>query len=401
MISPQSQIYPNVTVEVLRNFGPQPISSRFIQSPSTTEFFQEMRLALCPVSGLVQLAETFPPEELRPRLPWITAFEPEAHLDDLTTRLAALPGLSVDSVVAGYSSKDDSTLQRLKERGFKKQWRLDPALDLSLSDSCAFVESFQLPFCDGVASLAAEKHGRPQLFLVRHVLEHSYDILRFLRAAADVIRDDGYVMFEVPDCTRAFEILDYTTLWEEHSVYFTPWTFLQALTSVGLEPVVFENYPHSFENCMVAVCRKISLPKSSPPPQAPEAEVARAHRFANEFPRVTNDLREQLEKLKSQGKRMALFGAGHLAVAFLSLHGLSDFFECVIDDNPHKDGMLLPGSFLPIKSSSALLTDGFHVCMLSLNPESEDKVIQKNAKFTAAGGNFLSIFPSSTRYFAR
>ena len=100
MISPPSQIYPNVNVEILRNFGPQPISSRFIQSPSTTEFFQEMRLALCPVSGLVQLAETFPPEELRPRVPWITAFEPEAHLDDLTTRLATLPGLSGDSVVA-------------------------------------------------------------------------------------------------------------------------------------------------------------------------------------------------------------------------------------------------------------------------------------------------------------
>lgn len=401
MISPKSQIYPNVAVEVLRNFGSQPISSRFIQSPSTTEFFQEMRLALCPVSGLVQLAETFPPEELRPRVPWITAFEPEAHLDDLTTRLATLPGLSGDSVVAGYSSKDDSTLQRLKERGFKNQWRLDPALDLSLSDSCAFVESFQLPFCDGVASLAAEKHGRPQLFLVRHVLEHSYDILRFLRAAAGVIRNDGYVMFEVPDCTRAFEVLDYSTLWEEHSVYFTSWTFLQALAAAGLEPVIFENYPHSFENCMVAVCRKIDLVESSTQPQVPDAEVARAHRFANEFPRVTNDLRGRLEKLKSQGKRMALFGAGHLAVAFLSLHGLSDFFECVIDDNPHKDGMLLPGSFLPIKSSSALLTDEIHVCMLSLNPESEDKVIQKNAKFTSAGGCFLSIFPSSSRYFAR
>ena len=401
MICPKSQIYPIVTVEVLRNFGPQPISSRFIQSPSTTEFFQEMRLALCPVSGLVQLAETFPPEELRPRVPWITAFEPEAHLDDLTTRLATLPGLSGDSVVAGYSSKDDSALQRLKERGFTKQWRLDPALDIGLSDPCAFVESFQLPFCDGAGSHAAEKYGHPQLFLVRHVLEHSYDILRFLRAAAAVIRDDGYVMFEVPDCTRAFEALDYTTLWEEHSAYFTPLTFLQALTAAGLEPVIFESYPHSFENCMVAVCRKTSLVKSSPPPQAPEAEVARAHRFANEFPRVTNDLRGQLEKMKSQGKRMALFGAGHLAVAFLSLHGLSDFFECVIDDNPHKDGMLLPGSFLPIKSSSALLTDGIHVCMLSLNPESEDKVIQKNAKFAVAGGNFLSIFPSSARYFAR
>lgn len=400
MMPLKSQIYPMVTVEVLRNFGPQPVSSRFVKNPSTSEFLQEMSLALCPASGLVQLVQTFPSEELRPRVPWITAFEPETHLDELTALLTALPGLSLDSIVAGYSSKDDSTLQRLKDRGFKHQWRLDPALDLGLSDPCVFVESFQLPFCDGAAARAAERRGRPHLFLVRHVLEHSYDILRFLRSAADVIRDDGYVMFEVPDCTRAFEAFDYTTLWEEHSVYFTPWSFLQALSAAGFEPLIFENYPHSFENCMVAVCRKTSLAKTSPPSRPPESELSRALHFASEFPRVTANLHRHLEGLKSQGKRMALFGAGHLAVAFLSLHGLADYFECVIDDNPYKEGMLLPGSRLPIKCSKALIDDQIHTCLLSLNPESEEKVIQKNASFTKSGGHFLSIFPSSERYFA-
>ena len=235
---------------------------------------------------------------------------------------------------------------------------------------------------------------------MRHVLEHAYDILRFLRSAADVIREDGYVMFEVPDCTRAFEAFDYTTLWEEHSVYFTPWSFLQALSAAGFEPLIFENYPHSFENCMVAVCRKTSLAKTSPPSRPPESELSRALHFASEFPRVTANLHRHLEGLKSQGKRMALFGAGHLAVAFLSLHGLADYFECVIDDNPYKEGMLLPGSRLPIKCSKALIDDQIHTCLLSLNPESEEKVIQKNASFTKSGGHFLSIFPSSERYFA-
>jgi len=399
MTDPRSQIYPEERVEVLRNFGPQPISSRFTRQPGDDTFRQNLRLALCRKSGLVQLAETFPPEELRPRVPWITAFEPEGHLDDLADVIASLPGLTSDSVVAGYSSKDDTTLRRLSERGFTNQWRLDPATDLGILDPCAFVETFQLQFIAGTAAGAADLRGQPKLFFVRHVLEHSYDLAGFLRAAGDVVTADGYVVFEVPDCTRALDSLDYTTLWEEHSVYFTPLTFREALQAANLEPIFSNVYPHPFENCMVAVCQKREVGRKEIPEADLAAECERARRFAAKFPGLTSALREGLQKMRESGSRMALFGAGHLAVAFLSLHNLGDFFEFVVDDNPHKSDLFLPGSDLPIRKSASLIDERVDICLLSLNPESEEKVISKNQSFLAAGGKFLSIFPASDRYF--
>lgn len=358
-----------------------------------------MKLGVCPRSGLVQLAHTFPPEELLPRVPWLTAFEPEGHLDDLADKLAALPGLSREDRVAGYSSKDDTLLRRLADRGFKKQWRLDPAADLGITNPCAFVETFQVPFGEGAASNAVARAGKPKLFLVRHVLEHSYDLLGFLRAARDVVQPEGYVAFEVPDCTRALENLDYTTLWEEHSVYFTPATFLAALRIAGLKPVHFEVQPHVFENCMVAICRVA-------PPDVPsfdssdlQGEISRAKRFGAEFDEVTAHLHTRLEECRAQGKKFALFGAGHLAIAFACLHRTGAFFDFVVDDNPHKSGRFLAGCGLPIRGSSALLEDRTDICLLALNPEHEDKIIAKNEAFTARGGRFASIFPSSPRYF--
>ena len=76
---------------------------------------------------------------------------------------------------------------------------------------------------------------------------------------------------------------------------------------------------------------------------------------------------------------------------------VEDAIDCVIDDNPHKRGLFMPGSRLPIVGSSALLERGIRLCLLSLNPIGEQKVIEKNAAFVAAGGAFASIFPASER----
>jgi hypothetical protein len=69
--------------------------------------------------------------------------------------------------------------------------------------------------------------------------------------------------------------------------------------------------------------------------------------------------------------------------------GLEKLVECVIDDNPHKQNLLMPGSRLAIQGSAALAT--IDLCLLSLNPESEQRVLAKNQDFIQRGGKFLSI----------
>jgi hypothetical protein len=393
-----SQLFPEQTLEILCDFGPQPVSNRFPEKPLEDEFSMNMELGICPRSGLVQLTRTFPPEELRPRVPWLAGFEPEGHLDALADELASLPGLSREDWVAGYSLKDDTLLRRFGERGFEHRWRLDPAKDLGLADPCAFVETIQIPFVNGTASNAFSRAGRPKLFVVRHVLEHSYDLLGFLRAARNLITPDGYVVFEVPDCARAMENLDFTTLWEEHSVYFTSATFQSALKQAGFEIFRLEIIPHPFENCMVAICRIGEVGDAELAEPLLQEELVRARRFGSEFPRVTDRLHAVLAESQQNGTRMALFGAGHLAVAFTSLHRTGGFFEFIVDDNPHKSGRHLAGCGLPILPSGALEEKKIDLCLLALNPEHEEKVIEKNRSFVGGGGRFASIFPSSPRY---
>jgi len=68
-----------------------------------------------------------------------------------------------------------------------------------------------------------------------------------------------------------------------------------------------------------------------------------------------------------------------------------------VDDNPNKQGLLMPASRVPVRPSSALLEEGIKLALFSLSPEVEDKVVLKNNAFIEQGGQFSSIFPASKR----
>ena len=101
------------------------------------------------------------------------------------------------------------------------------------------------------------------------------------------------------------------------------------------------------------------------------------------------------EMWQQAGKRVAIFGAGHLAAKFINMFSLENLVYCVIDDNSHKKQLLMPGSRLPIRGSGEIELGGIDYCLLSLNPESEQKVLARNQSYRDRGGKFMSIFASS------
>lgn len=380
----------------LIDFGPQPVSNRFLApggKPGAPAF--PLALRIDDEDGLIHIAEPFPIEELRPRFSWLTCFEPEAHLDDLVDRLVLLPGISKESQIGAYSFKDDTTIRRLEKRGYANTWRIDPQADLGVTDPLANVETYQLHFHPAQAEKIRARRGASDIFIVRHVLEHSYDLAGFLQACKDLVRPGGYIIFEVPDCARALELGDYTTVWEEHVFYFTPQTLSSSLGAAGFQIDHFESVEYPFENSLIAITRTTDGPVTAIPPTATNVEIARAEQFARSFKRRQESVRGRLEKARSEIGPIAMFGAGHLSVAFLSLMGISDLIDFAVDDNPNKKDLIMPVGNLPILGSQALYERGIRVCLLSLNPQNQPKVIEGHARFSGVGGKFASIFPGS------
>jgi hypothetical protein len=383
-------------VRELADFGPQPICNRYLQHPEDAEFRHPLVLGQCGACGLVQLLRPVPSRELVPPYDWIQYNEPEGHLDQLADRLTNLPGLMKRCVIAGVSFKDDTLLRRLKDRGFRYTWRLDARRDLQIEDEQAGVETVQDRIGPASAVRITHARGRSDMVIGRQVLEHSHHMRDFLAGLKRLLYPGGHVVVEVPDCSRALDNCDVATLWEEHVAYFTPETFRRGLGLAGFKLVHYECFPYPFENSLVGIVKV----NGESGPSFPEDEVLaqeerRAREFVARLAAQKRKVREFFLRYRQGGGKVALFGAGHLACTYINILELGDVIDFVVDDHPRKKGMFMPGSHLVIKGSEALLEEPVALCLLSLSPESEDKVIARNEAFVMKGGRFSSINPAS------
>lgn len=387
-----------VRIEALRDFGPQPPSNRFVTATSKDDDVHPLVLGQCPGCGLLQLIDPMQPDMVRSRFGWLTYNEPEGHLDHLVARLCEMLPDSGEARVLGITYKDDSTLARFQERGCGPVGRLDPAADLGMREPNSGLETLQGALNARLGTELARRHGQADLVLARHLLEHADRPQQLLGCLLELTKPGGHVVFEVPDSAKFVRSGDYCFLWEEHVTYFSELTLIAFLREQDAELVALWRYPYAAEDSLIAVVRRRVAgigAGANPRVLLLDAELELARCFAERFDSVRRAYRDYLSGLRDQGKRIAAFGAGHLATKFINLFDLGDSLECVIDDNPHKEGLCMPGSRLPIVGSAVLYSEKIDLCLLSLSPESEAKVLAKRQDYVDAGGVFRSMFSLS------
>src|SRR5262249_5938957 len=126
-----------------------------------------------------------------------------------------------------------------------------------------------------------------------------------------------------------------------------------------------------------------------------DRECARAERFVGRFSSQQARYQSFFSAQRRRGNRVAFLGAGHLSCAMINYFELKEHVDFVVDDHPGKKGLFMPGSRLPIVGAEALVQHGIKLCCMSVRPEIEDRVIEKNDLFQAQGGVLASIFPDS------
>ncbi len=374
------------------DFGSQPPSNRFLHPGSESgEECYSLSLGYCDDCGTAQLVDRMPINAIRPRFDWLANSEPESHLDELSEKLIALPGINVDARILGTSYKDQSTLERFSQRGFRQVDSIK-LNDLLARSSTFGLETLQHSLSDTtVIDALRNRYGAADVLLVRHMVEHAESAACFLSTLRALLAPGGYMVVEFPDNECILRRSHHAFVWEEHFSYFTEPSFRNLANRVGATVVRFERYRYPFEDALVAVLRFDSIAPVIDLPNRGTVDDLQA--FADSYPVEKDRWHTALSSLKSSGETLAVFGGGHLAVKFINFMGISPFIDCVIDDHPKKVGMRMPGSHLPIEPSSALAARNIRTCISTLSPESEVRVRQKLADYFNAGGNFVPAFP--------
>lgn len=385
----------NNEVAVMLDLGAQPACNRFLKSAEEDGYQQPLTIGLCKHCGLVQLTNPFPVTELQPEYNWVTYTEPEDHLDSLATKLSKLSNIDKSAKIFGISYKDDSLLERMKKLGFDNAMRFDLKKDSGINSDNLGVETIQNVLTYKLADKIVKQNGKFDLIIARHILEHTSNIFEFMKGVRTLLNQKGHVLFEVPDYMKAFEQFDYSTIWEEHTLYFTPYTFKNCLLFGKFSIEKFDIHQYPIENSLVAIVKPADKITTLIDKNVLQKEIARALTFSQEFVKKKATIKSLFFEYNREKGKIAIFGAGHSSCLLVNILGLKDEIECIIDDNPNKQGLFMPGSHLPILSPSAFLNDNIKLCILSVNPNFEEKVIAKNKHFIENGGKFLSFCPAS------
>jgi SAM-dependent methyltransferase len=383
-------------VETVLDLGRQTVSSHFIAHPGEAAPERPLALAVCQRCGTVQLAQPFPFRTLVPPHDWITYREPEAHLDAVTEKLAGLPDLHQGSQILGMSFKDRTTLARLNSMGFRNTRLLDLYADLGAGYPNANIESVAGLMSRELAQSLTQRQGAADMVIARHVLEHAESLGDFLAALAELLKPDGYLILEVPECSANLIRQDYAMIWEEHAYYFNARTIRRAVLNAGFRIIALEVYRYPFEDIAVVYATKSQTTANQLDHADVKRDVAAARAYGDAFAAWTARYDALCRDLTADGRKLAAYGAGHLTCAFLHFHNLSRHFAYVIDDTPKKQNLFLPKSGIPVSGRGSLVADKIVACLFGLGPETEAKVIRNNKSYLDDGGVFYSMLADSS-----
>ena len=128
------------------------------------------------------------------------------------------------------------------------------------------------------------------------------------------------------------------------------------------------------------------------------ARLDRYHSFAAQVNETKRKLLEFLIEAKRSGRRIAGYGAPGKGNTLLNFCGIrSDFLDYTVDRNPHKHGMFLPGTHIPIYPPDHIKqTRPDYVLILPWNLK--DEIMEQNAYIREWGGQFVVPIPQVKVY---
>ena len=178
----------------------------------------------------------------------------------------------------------------------------------------------------------------------RHTLEHIAPVREFLRGLREHLEGTTTpVLFELPDTQRVLEEAAFWDVYYEHCSYFTSATLRSLFEHSGFE---VERVERVYEDQYLLIeAYPTQLPRN---PVAEPGIVndlrAAARRFSRDVDQLRARWRQRVAHLAQQGSRIALWGGGSKAVAFLTTLGLGEEIGAVVDINPYKQGRFIAGT---------------------------------------------------------
>lgn len=391
--------------EVFVDLGTSPVSNAFVRAASCNrpEPFYPLKAYVCGSCFLVQIEDVVAPEGHfhgdYAYFSSITAGWVE-HARRFVEDAVQRHHLGPASFVVEVASNDGYLLKHFVARGIPCLG-IDPAANCAEAAAKSGVATEVAFFGRATAERIAARGRCADLMVANNVLAHVPDLNDFVAGFARLLAPSGAASFEFPHLLRLIEGNQFDTIYHEHYSYLSLIALEPLFRRHGLVLGDVEELPTHGGSLRLMV-RHAAHPE--PASDRLQQLIAREREAGLDRLAIYAGFREQVREtkrkllsllidLKRAGKRIAGYGAPAKGNTLLNYCGIgTDFLDYTVDRSPAKQGLLLPGTRIPVLTPEHLLADRpDYVLILPWNIR--DEVIAQMSDVTRWGGRFIVPIP--------
>lgn len=392
--------------ESVVNLGLTPLANSFISPEQVRlmEPFYPLEVYVCKRCRLVQLEQFETPQRIFGEYIYFSSYSDSwlRHSAAYAEMMARRFGLTARSMVVEIASNDGYLLQYFRKRGIGVLG-IEPAANIAAVAADKGIPTDVTFFGMEKAAQLRAKGIVPDVLVANNVLAHVPNINDFVEGMATLLGLTGVITVEFPHLLRLLEMNQFDTIYHEHFSYFSLHVVRRIFERHRLRVFDVQELCTHGGSLRIFACH-LACPshhETAAVTQVLDEEV----RAGLEGFQVYQDFARQVNAAKCaflrflidayvEGKRVAAYGAPAKGNTLLNFCGVGpELVSFTVDRSPHKQGMLLPGTRIPVRAPDAILEDRpDYVLILPWNLEAE--IASDMAIVRTWGGRFVVPIPT-------
>jgi SAM-dependent methyltransferase len=390
---------------VFVDLGRSPLSNAFLtkENLEEPEKMFPLKAFVCENCFLVQLPEFETPENIFNDYVYFSSYSKSwlKHVENYVDMISEKIRLDKDKMVIELASNDGYLLQFFKKKGIPVKG-IEPAANVAKVSKNKGIETIVEFFGEKLAKKLASEETKADLIIGNNVLAHVPDINDFVRGISILLKSNGVVNMEFPHLLQIIKHNQFDTIYHEHFSYFSLNTVKKIFEFHNLIIFDIDEIPTHGGSLRIYAKHKenqnLEIKKSVNEILEKENEFGLSDlSFYLEFSKTVESVKNEIigffHDAKQNGKKIVCYGAAAKGNTLLNFCNIKkESIEYVVDNNPHKQGLYLPGSHIPIKKPEEIMeTKPDFILILPWNIKEE---IMKDMLFISKwGGKFVIPIP--------
>lgn len=176
-------------------------------------------------------------------------------------------------------------------------------------------------------------------FFIMNFLEHAPNPNSFLQGIYHNLSEGAIGLIEVPNVDMILKDVMFSEFISDHLLYFTKDVLTLLLEKNGFDVIECKSVWHNY--CLAAIVKK-------------KKSISLEH-FYDKLNKVSTEINAYIDKNLEKGNKVAIWGAGHQALAVIALCKIKNKIEFVVDSADFKQGKYTQGTHIEIVSPMNLL----------------------------------------------